>query len=293
MSKARFGRSAKQVFDHLETDPLQTPDLKLNSMALSNRLQLTTVEDILIKKKAKYHSITEYAVEQIEKSIFSSNLLPGDKLPSLGELQELLGASQGAIREAMRILKEKGLIDVKRGRSGGIYVRAVPSSRISDSLALMIRQKQILPRHLLIFRFTLEVSAAALAVIESNKENVKQLETLMTRAKNHLGKGVIGWDDFYRVEDLLHQTLIKITKNPLFESVLLTIFSYRQGYNKELVPKELKNMKDSYQDWCEILEAMKKGQSHSAGRIMARHIRRFLPIDADGNQIEQLKELFL
>lgn len=251
------------------------------------------VGGVLFKKRTKKQSITESAVEQIEKSIFSSNLLPGDKLPSLGELQELLGASQGAIREAIRILREKGLIDVKRGRSGGIYVRAVPSSRISDSLALMIRQKQILPEHLLVFRCTLEVSAAALAVIESKEKNIHQLSTLMARAKTHLEKGVAAWDDFYRIEDLLHQTLIKMTQNPLFESVLLTVYQHHQGYNKELVPEELENMKDAYQDWCEILEAMEVGQSQQAARVMARHLQRFLPTESNGDQIQQIKELFL
>jgi len=248
---------------------------------------------MLFKKRRKHQSITAYAVEQIEETIFNKKLRPGDKLPSLGELQKLLGTSQGALREALRILREKGLIEVKTGRSGGISVRAVTSSQISDSLALMIRQKQISPKHLLIFRSTLEVSAASLAVIEAKENNIKQLNALKTRAKSHLEKGVVGWDEFYRVENLMHQALVKMTKNPLFESVLLTVYRYYQGYNNELVPKKLKNMKDAYRDWRELLEAMETKQPQQAGRIMSRHLQRFLPTESTGDQMRKIKELFV
>jgi len=251
------------------------------------------VPSMLLKKRRKSQSTTAYAVEQIEEAIFNKGLRPGDKLPSSGELQKLLGTSQGALREALRILREKGLIEVKPGRSGGIYVRAVTSSRISDSLALMIRQKQISPEHLLIFRSTLEVSAASLAVIEAKEKNIKQLNVLMTQAKSHLEKGVVGWDGFYRVEDLMHQALVKMTKNPLFESVLLTVYRHYQGYNNELVPKELKNMKEAFQDWRELLEALETRRPQQAGRIMTRHLQRFLPTESTEDQMRKIKELFV
>ena len=173
------------------------------------------IEYLLRRNSAKYQGTTDTAALHIERCIFESGLRPGDKLPSHGELQELLGASQGAIREAIRILREKGLVEVKRGRAGGVYVSAVTSSHMGNSLALMIRQKQISPEHLLIFRNTLEVSAAALAVMEANAQNIIRLEKLAAQAEIYIKIGISAWSDFYQVEDLMHHCLIKMTKNPL------------------------------------------------------------------------------
>jgi DNA-binding FadR family transcriptional regulator len=246
-----------------------------------------------IKKKSGVQGTTEYAVRQIEKSIFDNKLLPGDKLPSLSELQEMLGISQGAVREALRILGEKGLVAVKRGRSGGIYVSAVTSSQISSSLALMIRQEQIYPDHLLVVRSTLEVSAAALAVFEADEKGIKQLKRLMVRAEGNIGKGIEGWDAFYRVEDQMHQALAKMTQNPLLESILLTVYKHYQGYNNELVPKELVNMQDAMQDWRDLLDAIENKQPRQAGKIMARHLQRFLPTENYGHLTRQFRDLLM
>ncbi len=245
----------------------------------------------LFQKRKNTKSATAFAVEQIEGAIINKGLRPGDKLPPSRDLQRLLGTSQGTLREALRILEEKELIEVKPGRSGGIYVRAVTSNRIGDSLALMIRQKQISSEDLLVFRSTLEVSAASLAAIEAEKKDIAQLKELMAQAEKHLEKGVAGWDEYYRIEDLMHQTLVKMTQNPLFESVLLTVYQHYQGYNCELVPRVWKNMKDSFEDWCQLLEALETRHPPKAGWIMTRHIQRFLPTQIPRDSKQRLKGL--
>jgi DNA-binding GntR family transcriptional regulator len=157
----------------------------------------------------------------------------------------------------------------------------------------MIRQKQISPDHLLVVRSTLEVSAAALAVFEADDIVIKQLKRLMVRAEDHIGKGVEGWDAFYRVEDQMHQILAKMTQNPLLESILLTVYTHYQGYNNELVPKNSANMQDAMQDWRDLLEALENKQPRQAGKIMARHLQRFLPTENYGLQARQFRELLM
>src|SRR5204862_5967386 len=50
--------------------------------------------------------------------------LPGERLPSERDLAALIGVSRSTIREASGRLLAAGLVDVRRGRQGGIYVRA-------------------------------------------------------------------------------------------------------------------------------------------------------------------------
>jgi GntR family transcriptional regulator, transcriptional repressor for pyruvate dehydrogenase complex len=221
--------------------------------------------------------LVESIVEQIENVIIERELKAGDKLPPSREFQKMLGISQGTLREALRILGQKGLVEAKLGRNGGLYVKAVTSEIVSDSLRLLIRQKQVSLDHLAVFRSSLEVSAASLAAIEAEKVDIRDLKKLMREAQKHLTKGIEGWKTFYRVEDRMHHALVWMTRNPLFESVLITVYQTNPGYNFELIPKKIENMEDTYRDWSQILEAIESRRPDKAGWIMTRHIQRFLP----------------
>lgn len=67
---------------------------------------------------AKY----ERVASAIRDQIMSGQLQPGDKLPSLAQLQQIHGVSYGSIRAAMLILKTEGLVEGRPGE--GVYVRS-------------------------------------------------------------------------------------------------------------------------------------------------------------------------
>ena len=73
-------------------------------------------------------------MEQIENVIIDRELKAGDRLPPSREFQKMLGISQGTLREALRILGQKGLVEAKLGRNGGLYVKAVTSELVTVSV---------------------------------------------------------------------------------------------------------------------------------------------------------------
>jgi len=60
---------------------------------------------------------------QIEAAILEERILPGERLPSERELQVQFKTGRGVIREAIRALKQKGLIEIRKGGKGGAYVK--------------------------------------------------------------------------------------------------------------------------------------------------------------------------
>ncbi len=70
-------------------------------------------------QKAKSLSLVENVVHQIEEAVLTGEYKVGDKLPSTRQLQDILGASLGTIREGLARLEQKGLIEVKKGTKGG------------------------------------------------------------------------------------------------------------------------------------------------------------------------------
>src|SRR5947209_1142112 len=79
----------------------------------------------------------EKIVEQIERRIWSGELKVGDQLPAERELGDQFHVSRTAVREAVKALREKGLVEVRPGR--GTFVTNGTSQAVRDSLGLMMK----------------------------------------------------------------------------------------------------------------------------------------------------------
>jgi DNA-binding FadR family transcriptional regulator len=68
-------------------------------------------------KRAKQNRVFQDVVDQIQDAILSGKLPPGSKLPAERDLKEMFNTSRGTLREALRVLEQKGLIEIKLGVS--------------------------------------------------------------------------------------------------------------------------------------------------------------------------------
>jgi GntR family transcriptional repressor for pyruvate dehydrogenase complex len=82
----------------------------------------------------------EQIVEQIQQSVLLGELKPGDQLPPERELAERFGVSRTAVREAIKALREKGLVEAYAGR--GTFVTDITSQPVRDSLARIAKIAQ-------------------------------------------------------------------------------------------------------------------------------------------------------
>lgn len=64
----------------------------------------------------------EEAVEQIAHAIRAGDLGVGDRLPSERELAALMRISRPTVREAIKVLSDSGIVEVRSGVRGGIFV---------------------------------------------------------------------------------------------------------------------------------------------------------------------------
>src|SRR5215469_15173198 len=78
----------------------------------------------------------EQIVSQIKESIAEGRLKPGDQLPSERELAQQFGVSRTAVREAVKTLCEKGLVEAYSGR--GTFVTAPKSQPVRHSVHWLV-----------------------------------------------------------------------------------------------------------------------------------------------------------
>ena len=98
---------------------------------------------------------------QLEAEVISGGLEAGTKLPSERELAVRLGVSRPLVREALRSLVERGLVEISPGR--GAFVRAASTAEAVRPLGSHYLRQKITPHHLIEVRTVLEPAAARLA----------------------------------------------------------------------------------------------------------------------------------
>ncbi len=80
---------------------------------------------------------------QIEAAILDGTFKPGERLPGERELQSQFHTGRGVVREALGALKQKGLIEIRKGAKGGAVVKNVEMHLVSESLALFLKQQRL------------------------------------------------------------------------------------------------------------------------------------------------------
>jgi GntR family transcriptional repressor for pyruvate dehydrogenase complex len=109
--------------------------------------------------------------EQVEQYVQGNGLAPGDRLPGERELCELLGVSRASVREALRALETRGVIQVRHGK--GVFVAAPDEGE--QALHRFARLREVGLEELFAMREVLEVPAAGWAATEASDEQLASL----------------------------------------------------------------------------------------------------------------------
>jgi GntR family transcriptional repressor for pyruvate dehydrogenase complex len=226
-------------------------------------------------RQAKQNRIFEDVIDQIQEAILEGKIKAGDKLPAERELKDMFKTSRGTLREALRVLEQRGLITIRTGVSGGAIVQELTTDQMSQSLALLLRYQRVSLRDLAEFREGVEGMVTSLAAERVQNEDIEHLKQLLGKAEAHLQEGVSHWDDFIAMDDELHMAIARIAGNPVYESVLRTVHDHINRYYDRFLPKEERFMRENYRDLCNIVGAVQNGQPAEARRLAQDHVNRF------------------
>ena len=226
-------------------------------------------------RKAKQNRIFQDVVSQIQTAILDGKMKPGDKLPAERELGEMLGTSRGTLREALRVLEQKGLIEIRLGVGGGAIVKGPGGKQITESLAMLIRSQKVSLHHLAEFREDVEGTVAGLAAQRAEETDIQHLQELVDAAKTHMQAGVDQWSEFMRVDEKVHMYIAQIARNPIYELILKTVHANIHIYYDRFLPSGINEIKENYEDLRQLYEAVANKRPEQALTIARRHVRRF------------------
>ncbi len=209
-------------------------------------------------------------VDQIRIAIFQGKLHVGDKLPSEEELVNIFGVSRSVIREAIKFSESAGLLVVRRGQRGGIFVRERDVSFVTSTYADLLRLTLVDVSELTRTREILE--RAVIEEVSNNKlpsEDFDELRLNITEAKRHhsLGEGKKRLSqniDF-------HLALARFSRSVVLEINLTAVLSLLHYYIE--ATRISSDMGEStIQAHLRILDLLERGETDEALIVNQGHI---------------------
>jgi GntR family transcriptional repressor for pyruvate dehydrogenase complex len=169
-----------------------------------------TASAALFEQVAREPRLSDKVADMMLETILSRKLQVGDRLPSERELGEQFGVSRTVVREAVRALVAKGVIEVRSG--SGLRVAAVGAAAVSESMSLYLRGGALDFEKVHEVRALLEVHIAGVAAERGTDDDVARLRAVHERMQHES-------DDVEAAarDDLeFHRMIARATQNDLY-----------------------------------------------------------------------------
>jgi GntR family transcriptional repressor for pyruvate dehydrogenase complex len=208
----------------------------------------------------------EQIVQQVEESIHKGALKAGDQLPPERELAEQFGVSRTAVREAVKALREKGLVEAYPGR--GTFITDGTSYTMRQSLDRLMRSGNEGFAFLAEVREILEPEIAALATSRADQDDLAAMKdqvAVMDAAKQD--------PEAYIEADLdFHLALAEAAGNPIILSLIDSIVGLLREQRIGIFQVEGGPERGQHHH-KRILEAVEHRNSEGARDAMKAHLK--------------------
>ena len=216
--------------------------------------------------KAVRSRLYEQIVQQIEESILKGTLKTGDQLPAERELAQQFGVSRTAVREAIKALSEKGLVEAYSGR--GTFITNGTSQAIRHSLDLMLKLGRMAgANHLAEVRSILEPEIAALAATRAEPQHLASMQEAVAIMDRSLQDPAA----FIEADLDFHLALAEAAANPLILSLLDSIVGLLREQRIRIFNVEGGPHRGQFHH-KRILEAVEKRDPEKAREEMRAHL---------------------
>ncbi|GIN19437.1 FadR/GntR family transcriptional regulator [Siminovitchia fordii] len=216
-------------------------------------------------------SLFNSVIVDIEKKINDGALKEGDKLPSERELTRTYEISRHGVRQALTVLKEKGLIKITPGK--GAYVTSYNEDILTESFKRVAQKYDSTIEEILEVREELELSVISKAVLKATPEDIDKLIEICTEMDQ-----VMDVSGFLECDLKFHKALADSSQNRIFAALVHSFFEMTEESPFSLT-KYTSNFLDiiskaQEQHWV-MIEALKTRNQDLAIQTMTEHMELF------------------
>ena len=209
-------------------------------------------------------SVPAELASDIERLIIGGELPPGSRLPPERELAQVLRVSRASVRDALRDLEMRGLVERTPGRG------TIVTNRLSTGLGrVLLRELDADERDLIEvmeLRAIIEPPMTARAALRATARDLANLQELV----DTMSMGVTA-DHYARLDQAFHQAIARSTHNQLLARMLeaampLTAASHSGAGQSE------ERRRASIEGHRRILDALRRHDPDAAASAAAEHV---------------------
>ena len=209
--------------------------------------------------------VADEVADRLATAVALGLYVTGQQLPTERDLAAMLRVSRSSVREALKQLTEEGYVEVRRGRNGGYFVRAVWGPKSAEHV-----QRQVVTRwpdfqHIFDARTLVERMIARTAAARRTEADVHAISDALQAyvdAPDH--------DASRQADAHLHRTIARATQNPVLVDMSMD-FRTKISLNLGAEPYTDEVRQIAILQHTELVAAVADRQSEAASEIAARH----------------------
>jgi GntR family transcriptional regulator, transcriptional repressor for pyruvate dehydrogenase complex len=237
-------------------------------MAEDQTTDSSMLESGSIERLEREPRLYERLADKILGFISSGTWKPGFRLPPERELSEAFGVSRTVVREAVKALEARGVLESIAG--SGVSVRLVDFDMVSRSLQTYMQLSNRVDFEIRLneVRRVLEVEMVALAASRITPEQRTQLRQICKQMRE--GKNTA--KQMAELDFRLHLTLAEATQNDLFKVLLAPLIHQLRDQiilTWEDFPRPVEQVFDQHEA---IVSAVENGDADAARQAMTKHL---------------------
>ena len=207
--------------------------------------------------------------QRIEQAILRSEFAPGDRLGTKSELQKEFRVAAGTLNEALRMLQMRGLVEIRPGPGGGVFVAtASPSVKLRHGI-LRFRDGGHAASECIAVRNALEELVAAEAARSREPGDLDELYRLLEHMASNAGHTA----RFIRANWALHRKIAELCGNTVLTSVYCMLLDFIEETLEEAFPDDTftKEAANTLRIHRSLVDAVASGDPGRAARAAREH----------------------
>jgi DNA-binding FadR family transcriptional regulator len=210
-------------------------------------------------------SAADEVTDRLVTAVALGAYLPGERLPVEREMSRLLGVSRSTVRLALGRLRDAGLVEVRRGRSGGAYVRSrwtgASAGAVRRTLAPRLAELELL----FDLRARVEEMVARAAAERRTPEDVAALRAAVADFAAAREPA-----DEHRYDGAVHDAVLRAAGNPLLTELSRDLLG-RTTLGFPLEPYRREVFSRAVEEHTELVGAVVAGDVERAGHVARAH----------------------
>ena len=231
-------------------------------------------------------------LRQIEDAIVSRRYQSGERLPNERDLSQALRVSRSTVREALRVLEVMGMVEIRRGAAGGIFVAQPDGQMVGKALESLIRFRGATARELAEFRTSFEGETTHWAAQRADGSDHARLADLAAQVRALVSQEGSSWEQIVDVDVQFHEAVAAASKNQVRLAIMLGIYRALQRVIVSVAPFVDAALRQAVADQLTaIAEAIRAGDAERARSVMRHHVETFGRLEVEAQEREEARRV--